>query len=169
MFKFLYSLINFIVAIFFILFGIIGLILPWSATVRTELIEFILANTLAIAIFGFGFVVVGCTIVINLMQNLKRRHYYIHSENHSVAINEALIQQYLNSYMKELFPQHDIPTRLSIKNNKIKISADLPYTPPTQQELFIHRMKGDLEEIFKRILGYSNEFILSISFPRSQQ
>jgi hypothetical protein len=164
MFNMLYSLISFVVALFFILFGIIGLILPWSAGVRTDLIQFILENTLAISIFGFGFVIIGSTLVINLVQNLKKNHYYIRSDKQLVVIDEALLQQYLNSYMKDLFPDHEIPARLTVKKNKIKITADLPYTPLPQQELFINRMRHDLDEILKRILGYSNEFVLSISF-----
>lgn len=166
MFNMLYSLISFVVALFFILLGIIGLILPWSAGVRTDIIQFILENTLAISLFGFGFVIIGSTLVINLILNLKKHHYYIRSQSQQIVIDEALIQQYLNSYMKDLFPHHDIPTRLSIRKNKIKISADLPYTPLPQQEQFINRMRHDLDGILKRILGYSNEFILSISFPR---
>lgn len=166
MFNALYSLITIIVALFFILLGIIGLILPWSAAIRTDLIQFILENTLAISLFGFGFVIIGSILVVNLMQNLKRRYYYLRSQNQEVVIDETLIQQYLNSYMKDLFPHHDVPARLSIKKNKIKITADLPYASIEQQELFTHRMRHDLGEIFKNILGYSNEFILLVSFPK---
>lgn len=166
MFNFIYTFICFILSAFFFLLGIICLILPWSAAVRTDLIEFILENTTAIGLFGLGLFIIGSIIMINLILGFKKCYYYVHSAKYSVAVDETLIQQYLQSYMKQLYPQHEIPTRLIIKKNKIKVIADLPYTPRLQQPIIIERMQQDLNDIFKRILGYTNDFFISISFPK---
>lgn len=168
MFNFIYFFTWFVLAAFFLLLGIICLILPWSAAIRTDLIEFILENTTAIAIFGLGLFAIGCIILVSLFLRFKKRYYYINSANYAAAIDETVVQQYLHSYMKQLYPKHEIPTRLILKKDKIKIIADLPYTPVTQQQAIIDRMHHDLNDIFKRILGYSNDFLLSISFPKKQ-
>lgn len=166
MFNFFYSFVCFVVSLFFLLLGVICLILPWSAAVRTDLIQFILENTTAIALFGLGLVIIGSLIAINFILGFKKRYYYIEAGKKSVAVDETLIQQYLHTYMKQLFPQCEVPTRLILKKNKIKVIADLPETPLVEQNAIIQRIQQDLEDIFKRILGYSHELIFAISFPK---
>lgn len=166
MFKFLYSLISFAIAIFFIMLGALSVMVPWSATIRTDLIQFLLENSIAIALFGFGFIIIGFTMVIILILSFKKHHYHIRSGTHSVAVDEALIQQYLQSYWKQNYPDEEIPTRLTLKKNRIHIFADLPYAPPPEQKACIQQIQQDLRDIFSRILGYTNEFVLSITFPK---
>jgi hypothetical protein len=169
LFKILYSLVSFIVGIFFVLLGIICLILPWSAIIRTDMIEFILENSIAISLFGFGFIVIGITIVLNLYIGSKRSTYYVRAGNRSIAIDEEIIQQYLDTYWKQIFPHQDVPTRLILKKNKIRVIADLPQTPFSEQKRFVERIQHDLEDIFSGVLGYSHEFILNLSFQQQKQ
>jgi hypothetical protein len=132
------------------------------------MIEFILENSIAISLFGFGFIILGSIMVVNLYIGAKRSYYYVRAGNRSIAIDEEIIQQYLHSYWKRLFPLEEIPTRLVLKKNKIKIIADLPHTPASEQKHFIERIQHDLEDIFSRILGYSHEFVLAINFQKEQ-
>lgn len=168
LFNFLYSLVSFIVGFFFILLGILCLILPWSPMIRTDLIEFILANSIAISLYGFGFIVVGLTTVVNLYLSTKRRYTYVRGGTRSIAIHEEIIQQYIASYWKQAFPQHEVPMRLILKRNSVKVIADLPYTPVAERKLFIERIEQDLQDILTRILGYSHEFILALSFQKKE-
>lgn len=164
-----YSLISFVVAIFFILIGVISIMIPWSPSVRTDLIQFILEDSIAIFLFGFGFIIIGLAIAINILQSSKRRYYYVRTGNNSVSIDETLIQEYLNSYWRSLFPQHDVPTRFTLKKNKIHVFADLPSLPVPQQKILVDRIKRDLNDIFSKILGYQNDFMLSISFQKEKE
>lgn len=164
MFNLFYYLIVFVIAIFFIILGVIGIILPWSTGLRTEIIEFILANSIAISLFGFGFVVLGGTIVLNLIVNSKRKYYHMHVGSHLVTIDETIIQRYLQTYWEKLFPTQEVLMRLVIKKDKIKITADLPHATPEEQSEYKQRIKQDLREIFTKVLGYPHEFMLSLSF-----
>jgi hypothetical protein len=164
----LYSILNFLFALFFIMLGILGILLPFSASVRIDLIEFLLENSIAIGLFGFGFVIVGATMLGNLYLNSRRKCLYV-SNNPVTAIDEAVLYHYLDAYWKQTFPKEVVPTRLQLRKNRIKIFADLPYTVPEEQSSSIKRIEQDLQDIFKRILGYSQEFILSLTFAKKSK
>lgn len=160
----LYSLISFSIAVFFILLGLICILLPWSPGMRTNVIQFILENSVTIFLFGFGFMMIGIFIVINILLSARRQYYQIQSDTNPVLVDESLIQEYVNGYWKELFPEAEIPSRLTLKQNKIHVQADLPYLSEPQQEILLERIKKDLKDLFGRILGYQEPFYLSISF-----
>lgn len=164
MFNFFYSLISFVIALFFITLGIIGVLLPWSATLRTDMIEFILANSIAIALFGFGFIIVGGTMLLNIILSAKKKYYTSRVGSNFVAVDEVVIAQYLRSYWEQLFPHNEVPTQIALKKNIIRITADLPYKPPEEQKMFVENVKQDLRNIFTQVLGYPHEFLLSLSF-----
>lgn len=164
MFSFLYSLVSFVISLFFITLGIMAVLVPWSAGLRTEAIEFILANSIAISLFGFGFIIVGGTMVLNLILSNRRKYYYSKVGSNFVAVDEIVIQQYLRSYWEQIFPNQDVPTQLVLKKNKIRITADFPYKPASEQKKFVEEVKQDLRNIFTQIIGYPHEFVLSVSF-----
>lgn len=161
-----HSLISLIAAIFFIMLGFVGIMIPWSPGMRMEIIQFILEYPWAIFIFGIALVVAGLAIACYILLHARRRYYYIHSGPHRAAVDEAVIQQYLNIYWKQLFPNSDIPNRLTLKNNQIHITVDLPFLPPAQQQLLMERIKHDLRGTFSKLLGYDNGFSLSASFQK---
>lgn len=162
--RFFYSMISFVIALFFILLGVIGIIISWSTEIRADFVQFILNNSLLLSSFGFAACFIGLAIAINVLINSKRKYYHIRSDNNAIIVDEAVIQQYLNAYWKELFPDSDIPSRLTLKNNKIHIIVDFPYLPIGQQQLILERIKQDLRSKFADLLGYHNEFYLSSTF-----
>lgn len=169
LFNLLYYLVSFVVAGFFLLLGVIGMLLPWSPNVRTELIMFILENSIAISLFGFVFVIVGMTLLINLSSITKRRYYYVRSGHRAIIVDEAILHHYLESYWKQLFPRHDVPHHLVIKKNKIRIVADLPYAHPDERKPILDRIQDELQDILTRVLGYSQELVLAVNFQTRQK
>lgn len=159
-----YSLISLAIAIFFIMLGIISVMLPWSPMVRTDLIQFILEDSIAIFIFGFCLIIIGLAVVINIAFSARRSYYRLRSGPKSIWIDESVIQDYLNSYWKDLFPQSSVPNRLIMKKNKIHLVADLPYIPLAEQKELLERIKTDLTDLFGTFLGYRETFYLSASF-----
>lgn len=159
-----YSLISFVIALFFMLIGVVGVMIPWSLDVRTLLTRFIFEDSLAISLFGFAFFVIGAAMLINFLLSTKRRYYKISSQNSSATVDEAVIQEYLNTYWKQLFPKNDIPCHLTLKKNRIHISVDLPFLPIQEQKPLLERIRKDLIGIFAQVLGYSDEFFLTASF-----
>lgn len=160
----LYYFISFLFATFFLLLGILATILPWSTAVRTDLVSLILENSLAMSLFGFGFLVIGGFILISLLLRLRKRYYYIRVDHHAITVDETIIQHYLEEYWKQKFPNREIPSRLILKRNKIKIVADLPYSPKEERKKSISVIQNDLRDLLEKILGYSHSFVLRLSF-----
>ncbi len=164
--NFFHSLVVFIAALFFIMLGLVGIMIPWFPGMRMEIIEFILEYPLAILLFGIALVMAGFGIVFYILFHSRRRYYYIYSGSNTAAVDEAVIKQYLDIYWKQLFPDQDIPNRFTLKDNKIHIAVDLPFLPPQQQQLLLERIKLDLRNTFSKLLGYRNGFSLSASFQK---
>ena len=161
----LHSLFTFILALFFILIGFFGMLLPWMPTVRTNLILFFLEKSIAIFIFGLGLVAIGVGIVVSIALQSKRNTYQSTVGGHPVEVDEQLIHKYLENYWKELFPENEIPNRLVVKNNRLHVWADLPLVPLIQQEALVDRIKNDLRELFGQTIGYHKQFYLTATFP----
>lgn len=166
LFNVFYYLISFSLAVFFLFLGILGILLPLSPLIRTDLVQFILENSVAICLFGFGFTVIGLIMIINLYLGTKRTYYYIQTGHRLAAVDEAILQDYLDTYWKQLFPQHAIPSKLTLKKNKIKVIADLPYMPKEDQKQLLERIQQDLQETFYKLLSYTQEFTIAVSFAK---
>jgi hypothetical protein len=143
-----------------------AILLPWSPAIRTELVSFLLENSLAISLFGFCFLTIGLSLTINLFLNAKRKTYYFKLDENTYIVNESIIRHYLQDYFLQRFPSHPIPSRFVIKKNKIKIAADLPFIAKEDQSLLTSTIKQDLHQIFNKVLGYPHECLLTLTFPK---
>lgn len=162
----LYSLITVIISLFFILLGIISLLIPWSEQIRSSIILFIADNTLALLLFGFCSVIIGAGLISTIVLNSQRRYYRIQSGSHPITLSESVVQDYLTVYWQRLFPQKEIPCRLVIKKKKIQVIADLPYVPILEQKSLLEKIEKDLLDTFRDVLGYREELDVSISFAQ---
>lgn len=162
--KLLYSLFNALIALFFILIGIGCLFLPWVPSIRTHIILFIMENTLSISLFGSIFLAIGASLLTTIVLSTRHRYYRLRSGRAAVSVDETLIQQYLDRYLERLFPKYEIPNRVLLKNNSIHILADFPYLPLEEQKPLLRRVENELASEFSRILGFRQDFYLSVSF-----
>jgi len=167
--KLLYSFFSTLIAIFFILLGIICIMIPWLPPIRTHIILFFLENTLALSLFGMVFLIIGVAIVANILISARHRYYRIRSGSHAVVVDEAVIQQYLDKYWSELFPDCEVPNKVMLKNNRIHVFANFPYLPLSEQKSVLKRIEEDLTDAFDRMLGYQKEFYLSASFREDRR
>ena len=140
--KLFYSLMSFIIALFFLMLGIYCLMIPWSASIRTNLVQFILEYSTTIFLFGIGFVTIGLAFIIHIAFSTKTHYYRLRFTGpNPIWIHESLIQDYLNTYWKHLFPKSVVPNRLTMKKNKIHLIADLPYIPLPEHKDLLERYK----------------------------
>lgn len=160
----IYSLINLIIALFFVVLGIFAVIVPWSGAIQSSLIQFILEDALAISLFGFAFLVIGLYLLASIILNARKRTYRLKSDGGLIDIEESVIQDYVNAYCQKLFPDHEIPCRLQIKDNKIHLSIDFPNIPEAEQINLLKKVKSDFKSTFARILGYREQFFLNATF-----
>lgn len=161
---FIYSLISFIIALFFIMLGVISALMPWFPAMRADLIQFLLENSIAIFLFGMAFLTIGVCMVVNIILHAKKHYYEFTVGEHPVRIEEDLIQKYLQTYFQNLFPAKEVPCHLSIKQNRLYITADLPPVPSSQRDIIIEKIQQDLKKLFSEHLGYHSEYYLSASF-----
>lgn len=167
--RFIYSLISFLIALFFILLGCICILIPWSSTIRQEVISLITDHSLTISLFGFSFIAIGIAVAVQILLASRRTYYQYKVDNNHVQIDESIIQRYLESYWQELFPNQIIPCHITVKGNKINVTADLPHVPDQQQEDLLIGIQQELGDIFGDFLGYRDEFHLAINFANEPQ
>lgn len=161
---YLYFVFSIAIAVFFILLGILATLLPWFSGIREGLNSFIIENAIAIFFIGLTLIVIGIASISAIMHGSKRHHYSTKAGAHQITIQDTLFQDYLHSYWKKIFPKYDIPCSVKIKNNKVLITADLPYIPIEKQRSLIEQMQQDVTEMFTRYLGYQAEYRFSVNF-----
>jgi predicted membrane protein len=166
---FFYKLITFIIALFFIVIGIFAILVQASSSIRSDVISFILDDTLFLALFGFISLLVGVAIVFYLLSSFRKRYHTVKSDAGAFYLDESLFQDYMENYWKQLFPNQNIPTHVNLKKNNVQITADLPFVPEAQQKELLSHIDRDLKEIFHEILGYKQNYVISISFQPETQ
>ncbi|EFB42660.1 MULTISPECIES: hypothetical protein [Parachlamydia] len=159
-----YFLMNFVLALFFLLVGIACLLVSFFPQMRIEILRLITDGTWIIFSAGAIFVLISCTIFFQLFLTSRRKSYVIRSGKNAVEVDQSLIEEYLNLYWRQVFPHHAIPTQVQIKKNQIYLTADLPFMPEEEQGTFLKQFEENISELFTRTLGYRNDFYLSINF-----
>ncbi len=165
---FFYSLVKFCVGLIFIITGLLAVVIPWSPPVRTSFVDWILQSSMEIWVFGALFVMIGCYLVVYSLWQSRSRYYRIQIDNPSILITESIVQDYLSSYWKSLFPLNEVPYRLEMKRRKIGVFADLPFIPLDDRKDLILQVERDLSEIFREHLGYNNRLDVRVSFQKAK-
>ena len=159
-----YSFISLVVALFFVIIGIVSFILPWFPEVRMTLATFIMEDSITIFLFGSCFLVIGAATIAGICWSTKRKYYHLKAGPQAISLSDTLFHDYLISYWKEVFPKSEVPCSVKLKKNKIHITADLPYVPRQEQKKLLQQMELDITEIFTRLLGYRSEYHFFVSF-----
>jgi hypothetical protein len=161
--RFIYSFISFLIALFFVLLGIIGVLIPWSGGVRAEIVSMISGHSIAISLFGFTLIAIGIAVAVQIILASRSTYYQFTVRNNHVNVDESIIQSYLNKYWHDLFNQ-DVTCHVTLKGNKIHVTADIPHVAPEEQEELLTKIQQELGDLFGDILGYRQEFYLAINF-----
>lgn len=153
-----------LVALFFILFGVICLIFPWSEAMKSAVMDFIQHSSIAIAWMGLVVLTIGVVRLIYVALGMKPAYYRVKTDAKAIWIDEAIIQEYADNYWRSQFPAGTVANRVAVKKNKIFLSADLPYVPSQEQKAMLHKFQKDLADLLSLILGYKHSFTLSVTF-----
>lgn len=149
--------------------GIIAMLLPLFSGIKAQFIAFLVENSLPLFLFGLGSTLIGAALAIHIILNSRRRYVTIRSGKKTISVSEAVMQDYLSSYWKEVVPNRDVPFRVQLKNHKIRILADLPYFPKDEQKSLLEKIERDLNDLFRGILGYQDELEMEISFQSAKK
>lgn len=162
--NFFYSLMNSILALFFVLTGIGCVLVAWFPNLQKALQRLIVEDFWMVFFSGVAFIVIGIVIIVNLSLQARRSSYMVRSGKNAIEVDQLLIEESLNLYWKQLFPQYSIPTQIRIKNNQVHIKADFPLIAESEQSSFVKHLEEQISEFLTRTLGYRNDFFLSVSF-----
>lgn len=166
---FFYSLISFVIALFFLLMGTISLLIPWLPGVKNSFVTFLLHNSIALSLFGISLVAIGVFMAINIILATKNRYYKFNIGPHIVKVDETLIRKYLETYFNDFFSEKETPCQVIIKNNALHITVDLPAVPQAQRDVVIEKITEDLKNLLSRQIGYNSTYYLSLSFQQKKQ
>ena len=158
------ALYGIILALFFILLGVMGIILPWSTNIRTEVVDFLLSNTVLLTLFGFAFLTLGLGVIFQMIHGLKRKYVTIKTDGPKTKLSEEVFEDYLKLYFEEIFPKTEVPCRVTLKRKKAKVMADLPFVAESEQEPLIRKIEEDLSDIFRELVGWRHELLFAVSF-----
>ena len=163
-----HSAMNFLIACFFVLFGLLAFILPWVAVLRRSFVELLVGNPLTMAVIGIGFIAVGAVMLVSICGK-QREYYHVKTGDRAVMIADTLLDDYLNSYWEQRFPDQEFVSKVTVKNNRVHITADLPPLPFEEQRPFLKRSEDDIAQLLAEKTGYQHGFSLSISFHDSDR
>ncbi|MGK5595088.1 MAG: hypothetical protein ACSNEK_07005 [Parachlamydiaceae bacterium] len=167
MFNFIYSFITFITAIFLSVLGFGAILASLFTGIRSHIATFILANPMLLFLFGLALFVCGIALVTYILLSCKRKYVTISPGTNEVLISETLVLEYLKTYWQQLFPENEVTTHLTIKKNKITITANLPAISFEEQRPLLQRIENEISYLFREILGYQKEIEIVISFSSS--
>lgn len=162
--RFFYSLTTFCFGIFFIFFGALGVIFPYSQTIRNEAVSLLSEHSAFLLFLGFSAILLGVSLLINILIHSKRKYIHLTIKGSNISVDETAIEHYLAIYWKELFPNEEIPCYLAFKNEQIYITADLPFTEMENQKAYVEKIQTELRSMLSKTIGYTAPFHLSISF-----
>lgn len=160
--RYLFFGISLIIGAFFLLVGLITLLLPWSDTIKNELTRFILENSLIFSLFGLGFLLIGISLILYAWHGAKKRCLYLKTGKNSVVLDENVVQNYLETYFQGKFHNQNIPVSFKIKKKYLLVSANLPKISSEE----VAKIKEDLNDIFGRLLGYPHDIHLEIIYQK---
>lgn len=162
--RFIYNSVSFILALFFILVGILNLFLAQSENWLKWLVQFISTNPWLSTLVGILFIAIGIGLLVRIRINSKKQYYEIKAGNHITCLDEKIFEKYLDTYWKELFPKNQVLSSVALRKNQLYITADLPYIPLEEQKTLLQQIENDLNDILIKYLGYHQEYLISINF-----
>ncbi|MEC7840461.1 MAG: hypothetical protein VX777_10525 [Chlamydiota bacterium] len=159
-----YYIINFIVALLFILVGAVCITLPWSPDVRLAISLLINESTMMLFLFGLGLMIIGLAVITYVIMSSKRRTYFVRKGRCSIGVNDKVLDQYVHAYINDLFPDQEASHHLILKKDKIILTLDVPFMPKPEQEPLTEQIFEDITAILIEKIGYNEDLHLTVGF-----
>lgn len=160
----LYQLSSKLIALFFALFGLLIMVLPWYTPLYSMINELLVEHNLLVALVGLAIFSVGGMLLFSGWGK-KRRTYYVRCGNNSLALDLNCVETYLEHYWKKQFPKAVFSTNAVLtRKGELHLTADLPPLPFAQQKSFLEKAEREIASILATKLGYTQPFTLSVSF-----
>jgi hypothetical protein len=156
-----------VIGLFFFVLGIVGVLLAWSATLQSGIMQYIIENPLLFTLLSLCFAIGGLALFVFPFLWGSKKYIQIRSGPYAVILDENVVHQYLTAYFKKLFPETSIPFNIHLNKKSIQITTDLPPLPVEEQKFCLEQIQTDLNDLFRIQLGYPYEVHLLVSFVKS--
>ena len=163
--RFFTSTIHFFSGVFFVLFGLLTLMIPSTPSYRAMMISLLAEGWLPLTIMGILFIALGI-ILLQLITVRRRSYYQLRSGEQAVTISESLIEESLKHYWTNRFDDKEVFCDLAITKKGLHITLDFPHVELRDQKDFIKRAENDVKVILDKTIGYQGPFHLSASFQQ---
>lgn len=160
---FLFLTASYLLALFFIILGLFCAAIPWSQSLQTALLDTVQQQEIAVVLTGVALLAIGCVILAQLAR--RRRYYSVRTSGvNVVSVDKDLVKAYLHEYFHTQYPTHEVPCHVTVKSNRLQITADLPTTPRQEQKGILKKIEQELQELLSARLGYQQPLRLYVSF-----
>jgi len=165
-----YHTINVIVALFFILIGIVCISLPWNPDVRLAITVLVNESTIMLLLFGLSLISIGLVVITYVIFSSKKRTYFVRTGRCSIGLDDKVLDGYVLAYINDLFPDQEASHHLILKKNKILLTLDVPFMPKPEQEPLTEQIFDDITSILIDKIGYNEDLHLTVGFqPPSRE
>ena len=162
--RLLFSIISLVFTLLILALGVLAILIAWAPEFSNLIIQFLEEETLLLAWSGGTLIAIGIFLAVSLYMMNRRRYYHIRMGDLAAKVDEAVVDKYVSTYWKELFPGQEVACEVVVRKNRIEIIADLPHVPVDQQHDMAIRIEKDLKELFAQVLEYRNPFLFNVSF-----
>lgn len=152
--RYVYFAARCLIGIFFFLFGVLALVIPWSSHLGNAITQLMTQNAWIFSLAGLGISLIGLAVLFFAFLKLRRSYIEIRTGDLNIILDENVVYQYLETYWKKQFPDSKIPFSLNVKKQSLQIFADLPPMPLTEQKIFLEKVNQDFSHLFGQVLGY---------------
>ncbi len=152
-------------ATLFLCLGVFGFILPWSSSFQLFFLSFLYDHAFFFSFLHLILFLMGLSSIGWVFLRRRRKKLTIPLNQEGTSISSNIIQHYLQSYWRTLFPDEAIFFDFSLQKEILFIWAELESTYQPEQEILAERIQRDLEEIFTEVIGFHKKIVLSLSFP----
>lgn len=162
--RIVYLIFRWACALFLLLAGMMAMLLPWAPGVRGAIALFFAEGGWLLPLSGLLLFGGGVAAFVILIGAAKRRCYRIERPALAILVEEGAVGSYVTRYLEALFPSSEVPYRLIIDQQRIRISAELPPTPVEEQRVLAERIHRELAATLYSYIGYSHPLAFSAYF-----
>lgn len=161
----LFSLVNLLFAFLLVALGIFIFTIPYAPDFRQQFVAFFQEGVFDLKVLGGLLALLGLFLLITFYF-LHRRGSLVLKMGSSgkVTIDELALQKYVQGYFKDHFPGTTVDFQATCSKGQIYIIAELPQVPFEEQKSFLEQIERDFEKLFRKYLGYNDEFFFTVTF-----
>ncbi len=162
--NYLFSLVHLFVVLLMISMGLFFVFLPTSPEFRFVLARLLSESSAVFPKIGFSLVGFGVLLLFGFYILNKKSYIKYKLSCHKTVIEEAVIEEYVKKYFKEIFPKQDVVSEIVIKGPKsLEVVACFPEMQEKEKENLLQRVQNELGVLLARKLGYEKEFFLTLN------